>query len=638
MSRAPLGLPVALCLLLPAGPARAKLPPLIPRAVLFGNPVRSSPLVSPDGKRLAYLAPDKKDVLQVWVRTVGKEDARQVTHDKKRGIRIHLWAYAPDTLLYLQDNDGDENYHVYSVHLADKVVRDLTPFEGARAQPLGLNPDFPDEMLVGLNVRDRRLFDVYRVNLKTGAAVLDTKNPGDVTGFQADPKYRVRLAQAFTRDGGVEVRYRPDEKSEWKRLVKWGPDDSDGRAVSFTKDGKSVWLLSSAGRDTLSLVKREIEGGKEKVVASDPRADAGRVLLNQDTYEVEAVSFNREREHWKALGPKVEEDLKFLAKAAPGEFNVLNRTRDRKTWSVAYSADTVPSAFYLYDRAGKKLNKLFVARPDLAKYELAAMKPVTIKSRDGLELVCYLTLPAGVEPRKLPTVLLVHGGPWARDTWGFDSEAQWLANRGYAVLQVNYRGSSGFGKKFLHAGDREWAGKMHDDLIDAVNWAVKRGYADPKKVAIYGGSYGGYAALVGATFTPEVFCCAVDVVGPSNLVTLLKTVPPYWEPAKKLFALRVGEDEEFLKSRSPLFKANRIKIPMLIAQGANDPRVKRAESEQIVAAIKKAGKPVEYLVFEDEGHGFARPENRLKFHAAAEAFLARHLGGRAEPAGKPAAR
>jgi enterochelin esterase-like enzyme len=298
---------------------------------------------------------------------------------------------------------------------------------------------------------------------------------------------------------------------------------------------------------------------------------------------------------------------------------------------VAYSADLTPTDYYLYDRKSQKLTHLFAARPELAKYKLAPMQPVTIRSRDGLELVCYLTLPVGVEPKNLPLVLMVHGGPWARDHWGYDSSAQWLANRGYAVLQVNYRGSSGFGKKFLHAGDREWAGKMHDDLIDAVNWAVKQGYADPKRVAIYGGSYGGYAALVGATFTPDVFRCAVDVVGPSNLITMWNSIPPYWEPYRKLIAQRVGEDEAFLKSRSPLFKADQIKIPLLIAQGANDPRVKQAESEQIVEAVRKAGKPVEYLLFSDEGHGFARPENRLKFYGAMEQFLVKHLpGGRAE--------
>jgi dipeptidyl aminopeptidase/acylaminoacyl peptidase len=634
MKRVCLGLLAVACLALPALPARAELPPLIPRKVLFGNPVKAAPRISPDGKRLAYLAPDKNDVLQVWVQTVGKDDARQVTNDKKRGIRIHLWTYAPDTLLYMQDHEGDENFHVYSVQLKDNVVRDLTPFPEARAQPLGLHRDFPNQLLVGLNVRNRRTFDVYRVDLTTGAVVLDTKNPGDVIGWQTDTKFRVRIAQAPTADGGMELRHRADEKAGWKTLLKWGPDDADGRVVGFTGDNKALWLITSQGRDTLSLVKRDLETGAEKLIASDPRADAGGVIVNPDTYEVEAVSFNRERVKWKALDKEIEADLKALEKGAPGEPGVVGTDRARKTWVVSYSADVTPVSYYLYDRKSKKLTKLFEAQPALAKYTLAPMRPVTIKSRDGLELVSYLTLPVGAKAEKLPTVLLVHGGPWARDSWGYDAQAQWLANRGFAVLQVNYRGSTGFGKKFLHAGDREWAGKMHDDLIDAVNWAVKQGYADPKKVAIFGGSYGGYAALVGATFTPDTFCCAVSVVGPSNLVTLLKSIPPYWEPMKKLFAVRVGDlekEEEFLKSRSPLFKADKIKVPMLIAQGANDPRVKQAESEQIVAAIRKAGKPVEYLLFPDEGHGFARPENRLKFMAAAEAFLAKHVGGRAEP-------
>jgi dipeptidyl aminopeptidase/acylaminoacyl peptidase len=302
---------------------------------------------------------------------------------------------------------------------------------------------------------------------------------------------------------------------------------------------------------------------------------------------------------------------------------------------VAYVSDVRPLDYYLYDRKLKERTHLFVSRPELEKFTLAPMKPVIIQSRDHLELPCYLTVPPGIEPRKLPLVLVVHGGPWARDSWGFDANAQWLANRGYAVLEVNYRGSTGFGKRFLHAGDREWAGKMHDDLIDAVNWAVNEGIADAKRVGIFGGSYGGYAALVGATFTPDVFACAVDIVGPSNLLTLLRSIPPYWEPMKRLFAVRVGDIEsepDFLRARSPLFKSDRIKIPLLIAQGANDPRVKQAESEQIVEALRKSGKPVEYMLFPDEGHGFARPENRLKFYAAAEAFLAKFLGStRAEP-------
>jgi dipeptidyl aminopeptidase/acylaminoacyl peptidase len=622
-------------LVLWAAPGRAELPPLIPRKVLFGNPVKASPQISPDGKRLSFLAPDKKDVLQVWVQTVGKDDAKQVTNDKKRGIRIHFWAYAPDTLLYLQDSDGDEDWHIYSVNLQNGIVRDLTPFQGVRAELVALDRHFPNELLVGLNLTDRRAHDVYRIDLITGAVVLDTKNPGDVVGWDVDPKFRVRAAQAATPDGGTELRYRTDEKGEWKRVVKWGPDDADGSVIGFTADGQSLWLRTSEGRDTLSLVKRDLATGKEQLIATDPGADAGSMIFNPITHEVEAVSFNRERVKWKALDSRIAEDLKVLEKGAPGEPSVVSRDRDLQTWVVAYSADTQPVNYYLYDRKTKKLTHLFSARPELEKYKLAPVKPVVIKSRDGLELVSYLTLPLGIEAKKLPLVLLVHGGPWARDSWGFDPQAQWLANRGYAVLQVNYRGSTGFGKKFLHAGDREWAAKMHDDLIDAVTWAVKEGIADEKRVAIYGGSYGGYAALVGATFTPDVFACAIDVVGPSNLVTLLRSIPPYWEPMKKLFAVRVGDvekEEEFLKSRSPLFKADRIKIPLLIAQGANDPRVKQAESEQIVEAVRKAGKPVEYLLFPDEGHGFARPENRLKFYTAAEAFLAKHLGGgRAEP-------
>jgi dipeptidyl aminopeptidase/acylaminoacyl peptidase len=636
MLRLILVLAVPALLLLPPAVVRGDLPPLIPRKVLFGNPTKAAPQIAPDGKHLAFLAPDDKDVLQVWVQTVGKDDAKKVTADKKRGIRVYQWTYATDTLLYLQDHEGDENFHVYAVNVQNADVRDLTPFEKVRADIVGLSSHFPDEVLINLNKDDPRLHDVYRVNLTSRDLKLDTKNPGDVVGWDVDPKFRVRAAQAATPDGGMEVRYRTDDKAEWKTSVKWGPEDADGHVIGFTPDGKGLWLASSAGHDTLCLVKRDLESGKEEVIASNPAADASNFLFNQETHEVEAVAFNRERVEWKAIDPKVAEDLEALKKGATGEATVINRDRDLQTWVVQYVADVHPADFYLYDRKAKKLTHLFSARPELARYKAAPMKPVVIKSRDGLELVSYLTLPVGVEAKNLPLVLDVHGGPWARDTWGFNNEAQWLANRGYAVLEVNYRGSTGFGKKFLHAGDREWAGKMHDDLIDAVNWAVKEGYADPKRVAIYGGSYGGYAALVGATFTPDVFACAVDIVGPSNLVTLLSSIPPYWEPMKKLFTVRVGDlekEKEFLESRSPLFKADRIKIPMLIAQGANDPRVKQKEAEQIVAAIRKADKDVEYLLFADEGHGFARPENRLKFYAKAEEFLAKHLGsGRVETA------
>jgi dipeptidyl aminopeptidase/acylaminoacyl peptidase len=610
---------------------------LIPRKVLFGNPVKASPEISPDGKQLSYLAPDTKDVLQVWVQTVGKNDARQVTQDQKRGIRIYFWAYAPHTLLYLQDNDGDENWHLYSVNLQRHNVRDLTPYKGVRADIIGVDRNYPNEVLVGLNKENPRVHDVYRINLLSGAVVLDTKNPGNVVSWDTDPQFRVRGAQATLPDGGTEIRYRRTDKDPWQRVVKWGPEDADGRVLGFTADGQSLWMTTSEGRDTSSLVKRNLESGKEEVIASDPGADVGQVVMNPITHQVQAVSFDRLRVRWQAIDPKIEEDLKVLEDSGFGEPAIVSRDRDLRTWVVAFSSDVQPADYYLYDQGTKKLQHLFQARPELSKFELAPMKPVAIKSRDNLELVSYLTTPVGIKAEKLPMVLLVHGGPWGRDVWGFDPQAQWLANRGYAVLKVNFRGSAGLGKKFLHAGDREWAGKMHDDLIDAVHWAVEQGVADAKRIAIFGGSYGGYAALVGATFTPDVFACAVDIVGPSNLVTLLRSIPPYWEPMKKMFAVRVGDPEkeqDFLKSRSPLFKADQIKIPLLIAQGANDPRVKQAESEQIVEAIRKKGTPVEYMLFPDEGHGFARPQNRLKFYAAAEAFLAKYLGGeRAEPAG-----
>jgi dipeptidyl aminopeptidase/acylaminoacyl peptidase len=617
-------------------PARGELPPLIPRKVLFGNPVKASPTISPDGKRLAWLAPDKNNVLQVWVQTRGQDDARQVTQDKKRGIQIYAWTYAPDTLIYAQDNEGDENYHVYAVDVGKGTTRDLTPYKGVQARPLGSNRNHPNELLVALNRRNPRLHDVYRIFLDTGEVKLDTENPGNVIGWTADNDLQVRIASNLTPQGGLELRYRDDPKGKWKKLLTWAQEDNNGGPVGFTKDNKSVYLRSSEGRDTLSLVQRDLASGKETLIASDPKADVAGVMIHPDTKKVEAVSFNRERVKWKALDDDVKAYLQVLEKSAPGEPSLASSDRAYKTWVVAYSADVTPTAYYLYDRTTKKLTKLFTARPALEKYKLAPMKPVIIKARDGLELVSYLTLPVGVESKNLPTVLYVHGGPWARDSWGYDSAAQWLANRGYAVLQVNYRGSTGFGKKFVEAGNREWARKMHDDLIDAVRWAVKEGYSDPKKVAIMGGSYGGYAALVGAAFTPDEFCCAVSIVGPSNLVTLLKSIPPYWEPMKKIFAVRVGEpdDEKFLKERSPLFRADKIKIPMLIVQGANDPRVKKAESEQIVAAVRKAGKPVTYLLFKDEGHGFVRPENRMKYSAAAEAFLVKYLGGRAEPPSK----
>jgi dipeptidyl aminopeptidase/acylaminoacyl peptidase len=625
----------ALALLVPAAALPAQTPPLISRDVLFGNPERAQPRLSPDGTRLAWIASDKKNVLQVWVKTVGKDDDKMVTADKKRGIRQYFWAQDNRTLLYQQDNDGDENFHVYGVDLASGNVRDYTPYQGVRAEVADLNPDFPNEVLVQANVRNRELMDVHRLDLKTGALTLDTENPGDVGGWGADAKFQVRAAQAQTPDGGTEIRVRADAKSPWKSLLKVGPDEIVD-FEDFTADGKSVILLSSIGRDTAAAVEKNVASGAEKVIASSVEVDAGGVVIQPKTHVVQAVGFAPGRNSWKVLDPSVQADFDGIGKLNPGDFTLVNRTEKDDRWLVAFTSDRGPVSWWTWDRATKKGTLLFTAQPKLEGLALAEMKPVAIKSRDGLTLNSYLTLPVGVAPKSLPMVLFVHGGPWGRDNWGYNAYAQWLANRGYAVLQTNFRASTGYGKKFLNAGNRQWGLKMHDDLIDAVDWAVQQGFADPKKVAIMGGSYGGYAALAAVTFTPEKFACSVDIVGPSNLKTLIASIPAYWKPLRATFDVRMGnvddpKDAELVKNASPLFRADKIVRPLLIGQGANDPRVNVKESEQIVDAIEKNKGNVTYVLYSDEGHGFARPENRIDFNARSEKFLAGCLAGRFEP-------
>ncbi|HJW93615.1 MAG TPA: S9 family peptidase [Thermoanaerobaculia bacterium] len=617
----------------PAAATFAQLPPLIPRETLFGNPERVSPRLSPDGKHLAWIAPDKKNVLQVWVKTIGKDDDKVITADKKRGIRQYFWTEDNNHIVYAQDNDGDENFHLYGVDLDSGTVRDYTPFLGTRATPVASEPSHPDEMLVSINARDRRVFDVYRLNLSTGALVLDTKNPGDILGWIADKDLHVRGGQAVTPDGGTDIRLY--DNGEWKSWLKAAAEDNVG-VLDFTPDGKALLLESSLGRDTAAVVARNLADNSEKVVASSPEVDVESVSFNPVTHVLEAVEFAPGRASWTIIDPSVKADYDAIGKLYDGDFAVVNRDRADKTWLVAFTADKAPTRYYTYDRTTKAGMFLFSARPKLDNLQLASMKPVVIPSRDGLKLNSYLTLPVGVAPKNLPMVLFVHGGPWGRDTWGYAGFPQWLANRGYAVLQVNFRASTGYGKKFLHAGDKQWGLTMQDDLTDAVNWAIKQGYADPKKVAIMGGSYGGYATLAGLAFTPDLYACGVDIVGPSNLKTLIGSIPPYWKPMRAMFDARMGnvddpKEAELVKNASPLFKANAIKKPLLIGQGANDPRVNHAESEQIVDAIEKNNGSVTYVVYSDEGHGFARPENNIDFNARAEAFLGQCLGGRIEP-------
>ena len=613
--------------------SRADLPPLIPRDILFGNPERANPRISPDGKHLAWLAPDSKNVLQVWVKPLEAKEGKIVTHDKKRGIRNYSWAPNSNAILYQQDTEGDENFHVYGADLISGSVRDYTPFEGIRAGIIATDHKFPDEMLVSMNLRNRRRFDAYRLTLSTGALVLDTEAADDVTGFTADSKLQIRAAYSITPAGGSIIRLRDNAQSPWRDWLQGGADETV-RVIDFSEDGKSIQLLSSLGNDTARVMQIDIVSGKQTVLASSPEADAVSFVIHPKTKAVQAVGFMPDRMRWSVVDPSVKGDFEALAKVHGGDLLVVSRDLADDTWLIVFTSDRSSIRYYSWRRPEKKADFLFSAQPKLDGLQLAEMKPVKLKSRDGLELRGYLSLPVGVAAKNLPMVLYVHGGPWARDTWGFNASAQWFANRGYAVLQINYRGSTGYGKKFLSASYRQWGKKMHDDLIDAVDWAIKGGIADPKRVAIYGGSYGGYAALAGATFTPEKFACAVDIVGPSNLKTFISTIPLYWK--RPVWDVRMGnvddpKDAELIRTASPLLRADKIVRPLLIGQGANDPRVNKAESEQIVSAIERHGGKVTYVLYPDEGHGFARPENRIDFNARAEAFLAKYLGGRFEP-------
>lgn len=606
---------------------------LIPREVLFGNPAKAAPQISPDGTRMAYLAP-VDGVLNVWVGAVGSEEYNPVTHDTDRGVRVYFWAHDSRHILYLQDIGGDENWRLFSVDLHNDTETDLTPFENVQVQVVHHDKRHPSNILIAMNKEDERIHDVYELDLLTKELTMVAKNPGNVASWVVDSKMSVRGAVAATETGGFDLLVRDTAEGNWRTLVSWDADDALTSApIGFTLDGESLHLLDSRNFNAAPLVKMHLSSGAVEVIAQDPQYDVGDVTIHPDTYEVQMVSFVKDRIHHQVLDESISDDLERIKQLNPGDFEVYNRTHEDDMWLVGFTEDDRPFSYYAYDRTKKEGTFLFYSRPDLADYALAKMKPISFRSRDGLTIQGYLHLPRGSNATKLPLVLNVHGGPWHRNTWGYDPEGQWLANRGYSVLQVNFRGSTGFGKEFLNAGDKEWGGKMHDDLVDAVAWAVNKDIADPARIAIYGGSYGGYAALVGATFTPDMFKCAVDIVGPSNLITFIETIPPYWSTYLTMLHKRVGNPEtesDFLRSRSPLFHIDNIKIPMLIAQGANDPRVKQAESEQIVAAMDRNGIDHEYMLFPDEGHGFAKPANRLKFYAAAERFLAKHLGGRIE--------
>jgi dipeptidyl aminopeptidase/acylaminoacyl peptidase len=619
--------------------------PLIPREVLFGNPDKASVQLSPDGKKISYLAP-LDGVLNVWVGSVDNlKTVKPVTNDTGRGIRFYGWTYTNEHIAYIQDKDGDENWHLYSVDLNTDEIKDLTPLENVQARVQQVSHKFPDELLVGLNDRNPELHDLYRVNIRTGERRLIQQNE-DFADFTTDDDFNVRFASRNTPDGGFE-HFELDEAGHWApstRLARIPMEDTlTTHVVGFDKTGQILHLVDSRNRNTAALTALDLETGEQSLLVENPQVDVGSVMVHPTEKYVQAVAFTYQRKQWQPLDESVAADLAYLQTVAEGDIEAIRQTLDDKHWIVVYLMDDGPIRIYHYDREKKEARFLFTNRQELEDAPLAKMHPVVIKSRDGLDLISYYTLPLGsdsnddaIPDQPLPMVLFVHGGPWARDGWGYHPFHQWLANRGYAVLSVNFRGSTGFGKDFINASTREWGARMHDDLLDAIEWAGQQGIADPKRIAIAGGSYGGYATLVGLTFSPETFACGVDIVGPSSLVTLIETIPPYWKPMLEMFTQRVGdprteEGRAFLIERSPLTHVDRIQRPLLIGQGANDPRVKQAESDQIVQAMQEKKIPVTYVLYPDEGHGFARPENRLSFNATTEAFLSEFLGGRYEP-------
>ena len=619
--------------------------PLIERARLFGNPSRAGGQISPDGRWLSWLAP-REGVLNVWTApTSDPAAASVVTCETARPIRSYFWSPDSARILYVNDVGGDENFRLFSAPPGGGATATLTPFERTQVQVLKVSRRRKDRILIGLNNRDPRWHDVHALDLATGALTLLFENDG-FAGFVVDEDLAIRLGVRPRPDGGVDYyAIAGDAVASAPRLTVAFEDAATTGPLGYTADGATLYWTDSRGRDTGALIAETTASGARTVLAADPRVDIQRVLFEPVTRRIQAYGATWLTTRWTALDPQVQADLDFLQANLEGEIAVQSHTDADDMWIVGVDPVIRPPEAWLYERAGRRLTRLYVTRPELDGAPLAAMRPVEIASRDGLVQVSYLTLPHGADrgdgrPRApLPLVRIPHGGPWARDLMGYDPFHQFLANRGYAVLSPNFRGSTGFGKAHLAAGHLEWGGRMHDDLIDAVNWAIAEGVADAGKVAILGGSYGGYAVLAALAFTPDVFACGVDIVGPSNLVTLLASMPEYWEAMRVQMYRRVGDPTTpdglaLLKARSPLTRAEAIRRPLLIGQGANDPRVKQAESDQIVQAMQARSIPVTYVLFPDEGHGFARPENNIAFLALAEQFLAAHLGGRAEPFGE----
>lgn len=630
----------------PASPREVS---IIPRAALFGNPERTQARLSPDGIYISYLAPVRGRLnVHVFETKSGVAAARPVTDDRLRSIRYHSWAEDSRHILYTQDKNGDDTWRLYSVNVVTRQTRDLTPFDNVQAQLIGMSAEEPNHILVAINARDRSWPDVYRIDLRDGAHNVVFRNTDRFESFMADRKNRIRLGVKRHANGSVTFHSIVDDRVVGQVLEAPFEDSQSTRPLGFLADGQTILMIDSVGRDKAALRSLNLETEKTEVLGESERADVSDVLLDPATGEAQAFASTYLKTEWVGRTRQMRDTLvdlrSFMGDDLP---DIVSRTRDDRLWIVVDSSPTSAARSLLYDRqARSKPVVLFDQRPALREAPLQPMIPTEIDTRDGHRMVSYLTLPPGVDPERdgVPTapqalVILVHGGPWSRDKYGFNAEHQWLANRGYAVLSVNYRGSTGFGRAFVNLGNLQWGAKMQDDLIDARDWAIKRGIAKREKIAIFGASYGGYAALTGLTRDPDVFACGVSLVGPSNLVSLFESIMPEWETFRAELNLRVGdpttpEGRQELIDHSPLTNAAKAKRPVLIAHGANDRRAPLADTDAMVAAIQRAKTPVTYLVYRDEGHGFASPANRISFQATAEAFLQNCLGGRAEPIGR----
>src|SRR5690554_2986469 len=603
--------------------------PLIPMKDFFRNPEKRSYSISPDGEYLSWMQPWESR-MNVFVQKIGEDEVTQVTFAKERDIAGYFWK-GNDRIIYIQDTKGDENYRLYAVDRDGKDQKDLTPFEKVRAGVVDELKDNPDEMLIQLNKRNPQLFDVYRINVNTGDMTLIAENPGNITGWMTDHDGKLRVA--LTTDGvNTGVLIRDSEDEEFRELITTSFKETVYPAF-FTFDNKNLYMISNLGRDKMAVVEYDINENKEtKVIYENDEYDVSELMYSEKRKVLLGVSYLSWKREYEIWDEEYKEINDFLESKLKGyEIVLTGHNRDEDKFLVRTYSDKSLGAYYFYDAKKKDLQKLVEISPWLKEEYMADQKPVTYKTRDGLTVHGYLTLPKGVEPKNLPVVVNPHGGPWARDSWGFNPEIQFLANRGYAVFQMNFRGSTGYGKEFWMISFKEWGKKMQDDITDGVKWLIEEGIADPERIGIYGGSYGGYATLAGITFTPDLYSCAVDYVGVANLFTFMNSIPPYWEPFREMLYEMVGHperDSAALYETSPVFHVDKIKVPLLIAQGAQDPRVNKNESDQMVAALKEKGIDVPYIVKENEGHGFRNEENRFDFYGAMEQFFFKHLGGR----------